>query len=146
MDESVERILTDQYAPTPALGVFLAALREDSRLWWRVNCGHHLNLFEAALDEIQRLRFWDQAGLSPAEIADIVAERDQLDREHAKQLAQALGERYEPSNRDEWERSFAEMLPLVKSRSDAWRSLLARIEEVDPAWLEQWRARVSRSR
>lgn len=65
-----------------------------------------------------------------------------VDADYARQLCEAMDERYEPENRDEWPRTFAEMLPYVKARSDAWRDLLARIEEVDPDWLQRWRARL----
>jgi hypothetical protein len=70
----------------------------------------------------------------------------EIDQEYARLLCEALGEEYEPRNRDEWRRSFAEMLPYVKARSDAWRVLLARIEEIDPGWLNQWRATLAAGR
>lgn len=67
-------------------------------------------------------------------------EQAEIDQVHARLLCEALGEEYEPRNRDEWRRTFAEMLPLVKARSDAWRTLLTRVEEADPEWLAAWRA------
>jgi hypothetical protein len=36
--------------PTASLDEFLDAWQEDPNLWWRISCGHHLNLFEAAID------------------------------------------------------------------------------------------------
>ncbi len=37
--------------PTPALDEFLVRFEADSNDWWRISCGHHLNLFEAAVAE-----------------------------------------------------------------------------------------------
>lgn len=41
----------DDSAPTPSVGEFQAAYESDSDLWWRIDCGHHQNLFDAALAE-----------------------------------------------------------------------------------------------
>jgi hypothetical protein len=40
----------DPMTPTAPLDEFLAALAEDDNLWWRVACGHHQNLFDAACE------------------------------------------------------------------------------------------------
>lgn len=44
------------HAPTAPLAEFFAAYEEDDNLWWRVGCGHHMNLFDAAMEEIDRLK------------------------------------------------------------------------------------------
>lgn len=57
-----------------------------------------------------------------------------------RQLCEALDMPYE-SEDGHGMRAFTydEALRTVKARSDAWRVLLGRIEEVDPKWLDQWR-------
>jgi hypothetical protein len=44
---------TDSMAATAPLEEFLEAMREDRNLWWQVDCGHHENLFDAALHELE---------------------------------------------------------------------------------------------
>lgn len=41
--------------PTPSLAEFQRLQAEDDNLWWQVNCGHHLNLFEAATERVAEL-------------------------------------------------------------------------------------------
>ena len=41
----------DPMVPTAPLEDFLAAMATDDNVWWRVSCGHHLNLFEAVCDQ-----------------------------------------------------------------------------------------------
>lgn len=36
--------------PTAPLEDFLVAMALDDNTWWRVSCGHHLNLFDAACE------------------------------------------------------------------------------------------------
>jgi hypothetical protein len=43
--------------PTAPLEDFLIAYAEDDNWWWRIACGHHLNLFDAALDRIEELEY-----------------------------------------------------------------------------------------
>lgn len=38
--------------PTAPLEEFCAAYATDDNLWWRIACGHHQNLFEAAADQL----------------------------------------------------------------------------------------------
>ena len=48
---SVQAMYTDDpMVPTAPLEEFLAAYAQDNNLWWRISCGHHQNLFEAALE------------------------------------------------------------------------------------------------
>lgn len=37
---------------TPELDRFIAAYNEDDNEWWALACGHHQNLFEAAIDRM----------------------------------------------------------------------------------------------
>lgn len=52
---SVEAMSSDDHAPTAPLDEFLAAYEDDDNWWWRIACGHHMNLFEAAIDRIEQL-------------------------------------------------------------------------------------------
>ncbi len=52
MTDAVAAMCADDHAPTAPLDEFLVAYREDDNLWWRVACGHHQNLFEAAVDRL----------------------------------------------------------------------------------------------
>lgn len=49
---SVRAMADDPQAPTAPLDDFITAMRYDDNWWWRIGCGHHLNLFEAALDRV----------------------------------------------------------------------------------------------
>jgi hypothetical protein len=49
---TVEAMATDPQAPTAPLADFLAAMAEDDNWWWRIGCGHHLNLFDMAVEAI----------------------------------------------------------------------------------------------
>jgi hypothetical protein len=50
---SVEQMVNSSEATTPTapLEDFLPEYEADDNLWWRIACGHHQNLFEAAVDE-----------------------------------------------------------------------------------------------
>jgi hypothetical protein len=49
--ESVTAMMTDDpMMPTAPLEDFLVAMAIDDNTWWRVGCGHHLNLFDAACE------------------------------------------------------------------------------------------------
>lgn len=48
---SVQAMVDDPQAPTAPLNDFLAAMAIDDNWWWRIASGHHLNLFEAAVEE-----------------------------------------------------------------------------------------------
>lgn len=39
---------------TPALDEFNAMYDEDDNWWWRIACGHHQNLYEAAVERYER--------------------------------------------------------------------------------------------
>jgi hypothetical protein len=49
---SVRAMADDPQAPTAPLEDFIEAMRYDDNWWWRIGCGHHLNLFEEALDRV----------------------------------------------------------------------------------------------
>jgi hypothetical protein len=42
-------------AATAGLNDFLEAYRDDPSWWWRIGCGHHLNLVEEAVERIHTL-------------------------------------------------------------------------------------------
>jgi hypothetical protein len=63
LSDAVKAMADDPKAPTAPLAEFLAAYAEDDNWWWRIDGGHHQNLFEAAVDaydeqrdEVERLR------------------------------------------------------------------------------------------
>ena len=45
--------MTD-WKQTPTLDEFAAMYDEDEHLWWRIGCGHHQNLYEAAVERYER--------------------------------------------------------------------------------------------
>ena len=47
---SVIAMADDPQAPTAPLDDFLVAMTIDDNWWWRIGCGHHLNLFEEAIE------------------------------------------------------------------------------------------------
>jgi hypothetical protein len=53
---SVKAMVAELPTPTAPLEDFRAAYEADDNWWWRIGCGHHQNLFDAACDEIDRLR------------------------------------------------------------------------------------------
>lgn len=64
--ESVTAAYNDDHAPTPPLDEFLTAYEDDDNWWWRLACGHHLNLFDAAVDRIEQARLQhDPADFQP---------------------------------------------------------------------------------
>lgn len=40
---------------TPPLDEFLTLYHADDNVWWRIGCGHHQNLFEAAVECVAAL-------------------------------------------------------------------------------------------
>jgi hypothetical protein len=49
--ESVTAMMGDDpMVPTAPLEDFLIAMVIDDNTWWRIGCGHHLNLFDAACE------------------------------------------------------------------------------------------------
>ena len=45
--------MTD-WKQTPTLDEFAAMYDEDEHLWWRIGCGHHQNLYEAAVERYEQ--------------------------------------------------------------------------------------------
>jgi hypothetical protein len=39
-------------AVTPKLDDFLVEYEQDDNVWWRLACGHHMNLFEEAVSRM----------------------------------------------------------------------------------------------
>lgn len=57
MTENVIRMVSDDpMIPTAPLEEFIAAYEKDDNLWWSISCGHHQNLFEAAVEKIEQLQ------------------------------------------------------------------------------------------
>lgn len=56
MNETVRAMLEDDRAPTAPLTDFRPDYDENDNLWWMLDSGHMQNLFEAACEEIDRLR------------------------------------------------------------------------------------------
>jgi len=52
---AVEAMEQADQAPTADLEDFILAYFEDDNIWWRVGCGHHMNLFDAAVERIREL-------------------------------------------------------------------------------------------
>lgn len=46
----------DPLTPTPSLAQYTELEKDDPDLLWKIGCGHHENLLDAALDEIERLQ------------------------------------------------------------------------------------------
>jgi hypothetical protein len=54
-DEAVEAMIAGGMSATAPLEVFRKAYEDDDNVWWRTDSGHHMNLFDSALEEIDRL-------------------------------------------------------------------------------------------
>jgi hypothetical protein len=52
----VEAMNTDSKAPTADFDQFVAVYAEDDNWWWRIGCGHHMNLFDEAIERIDLAR------------------------------------------------------------------------------------------
>jgi hypothetical protein len=63
---SVKAMLNN--GPTAPLAEFVAAYEADDNLWWVVGCGHHQNLFDAAMEEVDRLRAFERFLYAQAEM------------------------------------------------------------------------------
>jgi len=48
--------VTDPQAATPPLDEYLAAEKEDGNIFWRIGCGHHENLLDAAVEQRDEAR------------------------------------------------------------------------------------------
>lgn len=53
---SVQAAVDGDGAPTPSLADFRQIYDEDDSIWWRLSCGHHQNLLDEALGELDALR------------------------------------------------------------------------------------------
>lgn len=50
---------------TPPLAVFRDLYADDDNWWWRIECGHHQNLYEAADDRLTSLIHALRSALRP---------------------------------------------------------------------------------
>jgi hypothetical protein len=55
-DNMVAAMEQSSSTPTADLFEFREAYEDDDNIWWRIDCGHHMNLMDAAFEEIDRLR------------------------------------------------------------------------------------------
>lgn len=73
VDKRVIAMRDDRQAATAPLEAFLPAYEEDDNWWWEISCGHHQNLFEAAVErlaEVDRLTAQRDAVLALCDEAD----------------------------------------------------------------------------
>lgn len=54
--EAVIAMRDQHHAATAPLDEFVRTYADDDNWWWSIACGHHQNLFEQALDQIEELR------------------------------------------------------------------------------------------
>ena len=57
--------MSSNWKQTPTLDAFAAMYDEDEHLWWRIGCGHHQNLYEAAVER------YEQAEAAIARVRDL---------------------------------------------------------------------------
>jgi hypothetical protein len=81
--QAVEAMRPGKGGPTAPLPDFIKAYNEDDQVWWTVECGHHQNLFEAAMDLIGYLQ----------------TERDHL-RDRVKELEQQVAGNFDREMRE----------------------------------------------
>lgn len=55
--KDVERMVNEptSMTPTARLDDFVLAYRKTDNLWWMIGCGHHQNLFDAAIDKLEEM-------------------------------------------------------------------------------------------
>lgn len=68
MNETVRAMLEDDGAPTAPLDDFLRDYADNDNLWWYLDTGYMQNLFEAATEEIERLRGFERFMHTQAEM------------------------------------------------------------------------------
>jgi hypothetical protein len=85
---------------TPPLDDFLREYEADNNTWWRTDCGHHMNLFEAAVDRMRRAERLLSRLVIPSEVfvvpetsegvaaADLQSELDRLERPYERVLGE----------------------------------------------------------
>jgi len=65
---------------TPPLDDFLREYEQDNNVWWELSCGHHMNLFEAAVERMQEAEKLLSRLILPSE-AFVVPQEDPHDLE-----------------------------------------------------------------
>ncbi|MCC3333563.1 hypothetical protein [Nocardia abscessus] len=86
--------MTDQ---TPSLDEFRRVYEADNNAWWRLECGHHMNLFDAALEKLDAMLELardrkDDLVIAQARIAELEAQFDRVRKVH--EPIEALNVRY----------------------------------------------------
>jgi hypothetical protein len=79
----VDAMLTDGQ-PTAPLDEFCRVYDRDDNWWWAIGCGHHQNLFDAALDELRLTEGDLTVAVHEAQTARSEAERLQTRCEEAE--------------------------------------------------------------
>jgi hypothetical protein len=54
LPEPVREMITNDHAPTAPLKAFRHAYDQDDNVWWMLSCGHHQNLLDEALGELDQ--------------------------------------------------------------------------------------------
>ena len=67
--------------PTPPLDEFLREYEADDNIWWVMECGHHQNLFEAAVERMEEAE--ERATKAEQLLARIVIPNDPEERPNA---------------------------------------------------------------
>jgi len=70
--------MSDPMKPTMTLAEYVKAEAEDGNLFWRLPTGDHLNLLDAALEEIETLRA--KCRLLEADLAFHIGWREEITR------------------------------------------------------------------
>ena len=100
----------DSQAPTAPLAEFIEEYDADDNVWWMIGCGHHQNLFDAAVSELA-----DERKLAD-DLADVLSRvvvgwEDRLGVDLA-QYPDAVLARYREARSYDWNRN-----PLMKDES-----------------------------
>jgi hypothetical protein len=65
----IEGMINKPHHPTCSLDDFLPAYERDDNVWWMIECGHHQNLFDAAVERLYDVGVLDKRGENEAVMA-----------------------------------------------------------------------------
>ena len=78
--ESCRAMFNDPQAPTAPLADFIDEYEDDDNVWWMIACGHHQNLFEAAVEEraladdlAEVLSGFEHIAKVPSDVSEVLA-------------------------------------------------------------------------
>jgi hypothetical protein len=68
--------MSDFFNPeaTPPLDEFLTDYNDNDNIWWAMSCGHHMNLFDAAIERIDELT--GEREMLWGKVAELTRQRD----------------------------------------------------------------------